>query len=270
MNSPNKFVDPLGLISEPTGACGSRCQNSGLTVDGSAMRGRDSTFDSLFEALALAPFSSAIEESIEWAQNAGLNDRIQILRGFQNILNFGNAQSKQIATTLLTSNVTFPVLPTASLGTSGTTGLTDVAGANAAIAAGNLTVVKDALSFITITIAREELNNDASLEVNIVHEGMHSIIQATVLSSLSTENPKKYQNETETNGEIRATTAAAQYLKDRGGAHVTYGKHPQVKLIDSNGNVNTSFIKSKSQGSGNVLRYFKSPGVQWKQMWASY
>lgn len=44
MNSPYKFTDPLGLISENTGACGNRCPNSGPTVDGSAFRGTDSSF----------------------------------------------------------------------------------------------------------------------------------------------------------------------------------------------------------------------------------
>jgi RHS repeat-associated protein len=45
MNSPYKFTDPLGLISESTGACGTRCANSGDWVDGSAFRGRDATYD---------------------------------------------------------------------------------------------------------------------------------------------------------------------------------------------------------------------------------
>ena len=45
LNSPYKFTDPLGLIPESTGACGSRCPNSGPTVDGSAFRGRDATWD---------------------------------------------------------------------------------------------------------------------------------------------------------------------------------------------------------------------------------
>ena len=45
LNSPYKFVDPLGLISSTTGACGQWCQNSGGSVDGSAFRGRDASFD---------------------------------------------------------------------------------------------------------------------------------------------------------------------------------------------------------------------------------
>ena len=45
LNSPYKFVDPLGLISSSTGACGTWCQNSGGSVDGSAFRGRDSSLD---------------------------------------------------------------------------------------------------------------------------------------------------------------------------------------------------------------------------------
>jgi len=45
LNSPYKYTDPLGLISESTGACGSRCENSGPYVDGSAFRGRDASFD---------------------------------------------------------------------------------------------------------------------------------------------------------------------------------------------------------------------------------
>lgn len=45
LNSPYKFTDPLGLIPESTVACGSRCPNSGPSVDGSAFRGRDASFD---------------------------------------------------------------------------------------------------------------------------------------------------------------------------------------------------------------------------------
>ena len=45
LNSPYKFTDPLGLISSSTGACGSWCPNSGGSVDGSAFRGRDASFD---------------------------------------------------------------------------------------------------------------------------------------------------------------------------------------------------------------------------------
>ena len=44
LNSPYKFSDPLGLIPETTGACGTRCPNSGGYVDGSAIRGEDGSF----------------------------------------------------------------------------------------------------------------------------------------------------------------------------------------------------------------------------------
>jgi RHS repeat-associated protein len=43
LNSPYKFTDPLGLISQDTGACG-QCGND-TYVDGSAFSGRDSSFD---------------------------------------------------------------------------------------------------------------------------------------------------------------------------------------------------------------------------------
>lgn len=45
LNSPYKFVDPLGLISSSTGACGQWCANSGPYVDGSAFHGRDASHD---------------------------------------------------------------------------------------------------------------------------------------------------------------------------------------------------------------------------------
>lgn len=45
LNSPYKFVDPLGLLSENTAACGMRCANSGPWVDGSAFSGRDASGD---------------------------------------------------------------------------------------------------------------------------------------------------------------------------------------------------------------------------------
>jgi len=274
LNSPYKFTDPLGLIPSSTGACGGWCQNnlgmSGepMSVDGSAFRGQDASFYSMFEALVLAPFISSVEEALAFASNVGNKAQVAILQGFLNIFNFGNSQSRQIAMTLYASDVTFAVLPTAQLGTSGTAGVTDVAGANAAIAAGSLTVQK-ALSFITITIAAEELSNAASVEANIIHEGTHALIMATVLSSLSTGNPKKYQNETESNGEKRSTTAAAKYLRDRGGLYASYGT--SIKLLDSTGKkLDTNFINSKSQGTGNVLRYFRALGITWKHMLASY
>jgi RHS repeat-associated protein len=274
LNSPYKFTGPLGLIPSSTGACGGWCQNnlgmSGepMSVDGSAFRGQDASFYSMFEALVLAPFISSVEEALAFASNVGNKAQVAILQGFLNIFNFGNSQSRQIAMTLYASDVTFAVLPTAQLGTSGTAGVTDVAGANAAIAAGSLTVQK-ALSFITITIAAEELSNAASVEANIIHEGTHALIMATVLSSLSTGNPKKYQNETESNGEKRSTTAAAKYLRDRGGLYASYGT--SIKLLDSTGKkLDTNFINSKSQGTGNVLQYFRALGITWKHMLASY
>ncbi|MGB7068196.1 MAG: polymorphic toxin type 50 domain-containing protein, partial [Pyrinomonadaceae bacterium] len=46
LNSPYKFTDPLGLIPVTTGACGGSCPNSGPTVDGSSIRGRDASFAS--------------------------------------------------------------------------------------------------------------------------------------------------------------------------------------------------------------------------------
>ena len=44
-NNPVNLTDPSGLIPESTAACGSRCPNSGPSVDGSAFRGRDTSFD---------------------------------------------------------------------------------------------------------------------------------------------------------------------------------------------------------------------------------
>jgi RHS repeat-associated protein len=45
MNNPVNLIDPSGMISESTGACGERCPNSGPMVDGSAFQGQDSSFD---------------------------------------------------------------------------------------------------------------------------------------------------------------------------------------------------------------------------------
>ncbi|MBK8149054.1 MAG: RHS repeat-associated core domain-containing protein [Acidobacteria bacterium] len=48
LNSPYKFTDPLGLAARTSGSfCAQWCQNSGPTVDGSAFRGRDTTFGHL-------------------------------------------------------------------------------------------------------------------------------------------------------------------------------------------------------------------------------
>jgi hypothetical protein len=51
LNSPYKFTDPLGLIPSTTCACGQWCSNNlgmngePMSVDGSAISGRDSSFD---------------------------------------------------------------------------------------------------------------------------------------------------------------------------------------------------------------------------------
>jgi len=45
LNSPYKYVDPLGLISSSTGACGQWCQGLGPYMDGSDISGRDASFD---------------------------------------------------------------------------------------------------------------------------------------------------------------------------------------------------------------------------------
>jgi len=119
-----------------------------------------------------------------------------------------------------------------------------------------------AAGLLTLTIAREELGNAASLEANLVHEGKHVTIQAAVLSSLSTKSPKKYQNETRTNDEIRATSAAARYLLKKGGAHATYGT--SINILNPSGkSLNNQFIKQKSQLTGTVQDYLTGAGVSW-------
>ncbi|MBK7705523.1 MAG: RHS repeat-associated core domain-containing protein [Acidobacteria bacterium] len=71
LNSPYKFTDPLGLLPlTSAGACGQWCQNSGSYVDGSAFRGRDTTFEHL---------KTASQLNREWwvrieAATAGISD----------------------------------------------------------------------------------------------------------------------------------------------------------------------------------------------------
>ncbi|MEZ5425871.1 MAG: RHS repeat-associated core domain-containing protein [Pyrinomonadaceae bacterium] len=49
LNNPYKFVDPLGLISENTGACGTNCVNSGSFLDGSSYSGVDDSVRDAFK-----------------------------------------------------------------------------------------------------------------------------------------------------------------------------------------------------------------------------
>jgi RHS repeat-associated protein len=51
LNSPYKFVDPLGLMSVNSIACGNSCRNSGSMVDGSVFSGSDTSFDELLDSL---------------------------------------------------------------------------------------------------------------------------------------------------------------------------------------------------------------------------
>jgi len=273
LNSPYKFTDPLGLISINTGACGMSCINSDKRFStGEGMTGTDRSISkTMFAALdlsyavgqALSTLSSA-EFAERYTTTVGFRAMMAIKGALQNIFDHGNNEARKIAAEIINSGITIDIRPADVLrfSESANVGIKNVAEANKALAAGNLTE-RQAMGLLKMTIGEEELSNPMSLEANLVHEGNHAMVQARILSTLSTGNPKKYENETRLNDEIRAKSTAARYLRDRGGAHAQYGY--RIGLLDVSGKkLNKNFINNTSPPPGTLVDYFKAIGVKWR------
>jgi hypothetical protein len=275
MNSPYKFTDPLGLLSVSTGACG-QCQNVDRGGGGALTSGgSDNTFSDLFENMAL---NNAVDLALEnlapylWGQNLINGEHKIINKAMTTMLTEGTAESKRIAAMIVNNNIAVDVQPQAQLGNnsamSGVNGSLNATALTKAIAAPGTLTQSQALGYMFITIAREELGNAASVEANIIHEGKHMETYAAVIVSLSTGDPKKYQNETVYDDEVRASTTATEYLKSRGGVHVQYGQI--LTHLDGNGNVNKAAMQGKGNQAvtnfgtvKNVQEALKASGVSW-------
>jgi len=127
---------------------------------------------------------------------------------------------------------------------------------------GTLTVAK-ALGYFGINLDRQtSMTNYADLEATLVHEGKHASIAAAVVVSISTGNPKKFQDESIVNDEIRASTSATQFLIKMGGEYAQKGKN--LTFINANGSLNKSVMEAKGKNAGeNFAKY----GITTVQGW---
>jgi len=152
---------------------------------------------------------------------------------------------------------------------SGITYISDVNGANAAIASGRLDR-KTAMGFITIVIAREELNHpkhgNATLHGLLIHEGTHAQIRADILTSLTSTDSKKHQNETWANDEFRARMAAATYFRFRGNNYADLGIDIKLLLNKPGLPLNEEALKkslvNQYKGHKTVLEIMKEKGIK--------
>lgn len=289
LNSPYKFVDPLGLISVTTGACGGSCPNSGGSVDGSSFRGTDtSMIGNMIASMNLSiNVSNAIRivQSADFSQNrlgSGFSaaNKAAMVTALTRILSFGNSAAQQLIVDMVFGGVTFD-------GTTSITAQSNVVGtpenvndATAAIAAGKMTYEK-AIGFMQILIPIGEFTNSTSVEAavegSIIHEAMHVKIRALSLASLSTGDPRKYENDTTENDERRCKLAVATYKihmakKMQNNDYILHGQHPKVAELDSKGGINNQSINSMAKNSNfdNSLNSFIKLGITWKKMKASY
>ncbi len=272
LNSPYKFTDPLGLLSVSTGACG-QCQNVDRGGGGALTSGgSDNTFSDLFESMALNnAVDTALENLETYASGIGEGDAYVINEALKTMLTKGTAESKRIASSIVNSNVVIDVQSAANLGNvSARSGVNKPSELSTAIKADGTLTQAQALSYMFITIASSEIGNQESLEANLIHEGKHLEKLSAVVVSLSTGDPKKYQNETIYNDELSASRASTAYLKSKGGTHLAYGQ--ELTYIDSKGNVDMNVMGNKAtnaqnnfskQGINNLQELLTHKGVTW-------
>ena len=252
LNTPYKLVDPLGLISENTGACGTRCANSGSYVDGSAFSGRESPFDKAFASMGLYRAVGTAFAALETYGSATGFDQTIIKAALKSILTNGTSEAQRIAADIVNSNLQINVVD--NLKTSGQTFVRDAAGLTAAIAEKGTLTASRALGFFGINVDRQTtMTNYQDLEGTLVHEGKHASIAAAVVVSISTGNPKHLQDETMINDEIRASTSATEYLIRRGGAYAQKGMDPKLNFINADGSLNKATMDAKGQAAGQTF-----------------
>jgi hypothetical protein len=189
------------------------------------------------------------------------------------MLNKGTAESKRIASSIVNSKVVIDIQSAANLkGVSARSGVNKPNELSNAIKAKGTLTEAEAMGYMYITIASSEIGKMESLESNLIHEGKHLQTLAAVVVSLSTGDPKKYQNETIYNDELRASTAATNYLINRGGTYVTYGQDPALNFITAKGKIDMKVMKSKATNAKNdfakigvtdLQGLLKHNGVSW-------
>jgi len=268
LNSPYKYTDPLGLLSVTTGACGSWCSNVWLETGrgGGALTsgGIERPFAEEFEAMALFRDIGTALASLE-TYGSGSQLEVQVIRaGLKSILENGTQEARRIAADIVNSNIQINVVD--NLGSSGATFLRDAAGLAAAIAEAGTLSVSRALGFFGIRLDRQTtLTNYEDLEATLVHEGKHASILAAVAVSLSTGNPKTYQDESMSSNEVRASTTATRYLIKRGGTYLTKGQ--ALGFINADGTLNTAAMNAKGQAAG---AFYAGLGISSVQEWLNH
>jgi hypothetical protein len=222
--------------------------------------------------MLINPYHTSFSTPYLWGHNLQSGEHQIINDAVKNILNYGNGESKRIINSIINSQVAIDVHPVAQIGTSAISGINYISGlTNAIKVAGKLSETQ-ALDFMFMTIAREQMSNLESVEANIIHEGKHLQTLAAVVVTLSTGNPKLYQDESMYFDELRASISSTAYLRARGGSHLAYGQHPQLQFIDQNGKINMVQMQGKASGASasfaqsgikTIQQYLKAKGVSW-------
>ena len=277
LNSPYKFTDPLGLLSEyTTGACGSSCPNSEsrwTQSSGGPMTGggTESPFAAEFEAMSLY---REVDQALDTLSGVGFEtygnyapgEKAAVTLALQEILRKGTQEAKRIAANIVNSDIRINI---GDYTASGQTLIRDAAGLTAAIAQKGTLTIRDALSFFQINLDRGSTMNSApDLLATLVHEGKHAEIYATVAVSLSSGDPRKFENETMRSDEIRASTAATQFLIRMGGEFMKKGQ--ALGFITNNGRVDSRAMNAKGAAAAaafgttkTVQDFFKLSKVTW-------
>ena len=162
-----------------------------------------------------------------YSKNVTEDQKKAIRETLEFIRDYGNKKAQKLAKNLLDSNILIdignPTKPSES-------NVTDIKGANDQIATGKMSVV-DALGYSTLVISGGDMKAYENLAGALIHEGKHAEIDANILVSLTSLNPKDHQNESFLNNETRAEVAAAEFFAYQGGNFGKFGA--SLSLNDS-------------------------------------
>ncbi len=268
LNSPYKFTDPLGLAPRTSGSfCAQWCNGTGPMATGTFFGIDTSMGTNMMRDLDVARAINTIDSSDfdnRFESGATLGERAVLKKELKRVLNGGNLQMKLAVIGLVEGGVHFNVHAPIIKGkgrSSGQTAMRDIDGLNKKLKSGCSTASAFMEHFI-ISINRDEMNNSASINGNILHEAVHVGTGAFVLAKWSSGD--KNFDVTGHVEEYSAKTTSICGLQALGGIYVQYAQ--SITYVDQKGQQNLALFdalaKSYAVDFPSTGSWLKSWGVQ--------
>lgn len=267
LNSPYKFTDPLGLAPGTSGSfCAQWCNGTGPMLDGSNIRGRDTSMGA--NMMASLDLEIAVRNALRIIQNnqlsfgSGVTDveKLNIEYSLERMLTGPDNGTRQFVAELVNGGVTFDMGNVSNA--SAESRINNAAGINNQLKAGCNTRASF-MKYFTITIDRatyastQDKWRRAFIDGNIIHEMYHVFVQSMVLATWGTSS---HYNPTQNQEEYDAKEMNVRYLIAKGGDYVSYGQH--IQFITSTGSINAQTLTSQSQVStAHTMEYLINNGV---------